>query len=1397
MSVSGQDNRTEVTTFTDVPFKATVAIDVAESEDNVELSTGILIGPHHVLTAGQSFVDNDPVGRLTGSQTLFTEARVTLAQDVLALADRNAGVESGINTQGDPFYPKNFDQTGASNDDIALVKLSQPLLPPDEVMGLTAFIDPAEAENFAITMAGFPINAPGTIIPPVPTANDGKALFEASGTVTATTADKLFYSNTVDTTGGQQGAGIWTTHDGNDAPTVMGVHTTGVLIPFSQNFLNSGTIITKELYDSLLDRMAEDDGTDNADDLPENTIVGSNRNPVFPDASSNNGDDEIQGSYRKEHILGLRGDDKLTGGGADDRLDGGGGLDEALYGDGVRQYKFRALPNEKNGFEFTIEHRGGDQSDGTDKLKDVEYARFANDFLVPLEASESNPRKLADGPEITSSTDIIGDEEDKAGTFSVRHGAHSFDGDLTYNLLIGSDVTAVFNFALIVDVSGSMGSFGPNGITLLAEATAAYQALIQSLVDSGVAATATFAVIPFQSTAQLIAPLSAEEAIEALDDLVAFGGTAFGPALEQGVTFFEDLPAGGTNIAYFLSDGVGFGASEILQDVAEVRAFGIGGASLTDLDIIDSDDAVLLSDPADLITEFETGGFDRDRIDRIEVTLDGQVVNTIDPDELSDSALGLTFEGEIEGLKVNRTAESDIAFKVIFNDGTSSAELTGKVSSGQEELIVERDDGTTDVVFSVDQKNFTSDFDEAVINGNLLDNKITVTGGENTLNGQRGDDLFVIKGGTTVVDGGAGSDTARFNQTLAEAGGLTRSGDVVRVGDEHSLIDVEFAEFSDQTIDLATLQPVQQISLSALAVQTTEGDDGNATATLTAELAEARDKDTTIAYATSDSSARAGTDYKAASGELVIAAGETSASLDIKIKGDTSIERDEVLNVTFTAPDDGLFTNRSKTIEASIGIKNDDARIGIDEDGSPPRFLGGDDLPHGLEIVLERMGDLSQRVVVDYEVKPVGLTSVGGDVVNAAFPSGQVVFKPGENQAKLEADLAGGAALAKGASSFSLALSSDAESVQLPEEPLLFEVSDQEQQPKRIRGSKDDDEIDGTTGRDQINAGRGDDIVRPGEGQDQINLGRGKDILEGMPEELNGDQLFGFTEDDSILLTGSRLGTEDVIAAGQPINVLGFDVDEDGQVDSSLFLQGDFDDGAFFVTPIATDLGFSTQITFEGFFPMLADGWELAENQVNGVANQAFLTGDGEREFFIQIVKDDDFFAAFDNTLGYYVVDQDGNIDDVGIIFENTNAAVAGREKSLGVIEEGEELGFFLIQDGFNHFDDLEGDFVFTNSRTGAQGNVDDGLDLDLSLDGELFKGATILHSFDTSLNPFGQEHVVSGVSQEDNALVLGFEDLVGQGSDRDFEDVVFQISSRDLNGDEFGVIADGATIMF
>jgi hypothetical protein len=139
-------------------------------------------------------------------------------------------------------------------------------------------------------------------------------------------------------------------------------------------------------------------------------------------------------------------------------------------------------------------------------------------------------------------------------------------------------------------------------------------------------------------------------------------------------------------------------------------------------------------------------------------------------------------------------------------------------------------------------------------------------------------------------------------------------------------------------------------------------------------------------------------------------------------------------------------------------------------------------------------------------------------------------------------------------------------------------------------------------------------------------------------------------------------------------------------------------------------------VTFDTFLPALQEGRALDPNLVNGIINQNFLKGDGSSDF--QVTLRDMGFAGYDNTIGVYEIDANGNIIDTRILFENANA---DKSAIVGItnVEAGNRLGFFIIQDAADWAATLAASdtLSFVNS-SGSVANISDGSDISIAVNG-------------------------------------------------------------------------------
>jgi hypothetical protein len=124
-------------------------------------------------------------------------------------------------------------------------------------------------------------------------------------------------------------------------------------------------------------------------------------------------------------------------------------------------------------------------------------------------------------------------------------------------------------------------------------------------------------------------------------------------------------------------------------------------------------------------------------------------------------------------------------------------------------------------------------------------------------------------------------------------------------------------------------------TLSIDDVTVAEGDAGATPAVFTARLSQAIALPVTVAYATANQSAAAGSDYQAASGTISFAPGAVTRTVSVDVLGDTAVETDETFVVTL-----------SGAVGATLA---DGQAVGtISDDDAPP--LGRRELGHGSDL---------------------------------------------------------------------------------------------------------------------------------------------------------------------------------------------------------------------------------------------------------------------------------------------------------------------------------------------------------------------------------------------------------------------------------------------------------------
>jgi large repetitive protein len=158
----------------------------------------------------------------------------------------------------------------------------------------------------------------------------------------------------------------------------------------------------------------------------------------------------------------------------------------------------------------------------------------------------------------------------------------------------------------------------------------------------------------------------------------------------------------------------------------------------------------------------------------------------------------------------------------------------------------------------------------------------------------------------------AGSDYAPTSGTLTIAAGLTSqtvtvpvNGDGVYEPDETFFVDLSIPANatiaqSRGTGTIANDEPVPSLSIGDVSVP--EGDTGTTPANFSVTLSGPSAFTTTVAYATADVTAVAGSDYALTSGTLTFNPGVTTQTITVPVNGDGVYENDEAFAVSLSGP---------------------------------------------------------------------------------------------------------------------------------------------------------------------------------------------------------------------------------------------------------------------------------------------------------------------------------------------------------------------------------------------------------------------------------------------------------------------------------------------------------------
>ena len=184
-------------------------------------------------------------------------------------------------------------------------------------------------------------------------------------------------------------------------------------------------------------------------------------------------------------------------------------------------------------------------------------------------------------------------------------------------------------------------------------------------------------------------------------------------------------------------------------------------------------------------------------------------------------------------------------------------------------------------------------------------------------------------------------------------------------------------------------------------------------------LNEVAAQDVTVAYATADSTAKAGVDYTATSGTLEIKAGQTSGVINVEVLGDGLKEGDEIFNLILSSPVGAGFV-KGTTLSAIGTIQDDEKTISIT---GAKLIEGKAGVTSKMNFVVSLNEAASQDVTLAYATSDSTAKNAAKAGVDYTAISNILEIKAGETSGVISVDILGDA-LWEGDEIFNLTLSS-------------------------------------------------------------------------------------------------------------------------------------------------------------------------------------------------------------------------------------------------------------------------------------------------------------------------------------------------------------------------------------
>lgn len=233
-------------------------------------------------------------------------------------------------------------------------------------------------------------------------------------------------------------------------------------------------------------------------------------------------------------------------------------------------------------------------------------------------------------------------------------------------------------------------------------------------------------------------------------------------------------------------------------------------------------------------------------------------------------------------------------------------------------------------------------------------------------------------------------------------------GDTVIEGNERFFLQLTSSDgysiVDDFGVGTITTDDLLSTTISVTDATVTEGNSGTSNAEFVVSLSDESSKPVTVNYNTLNYSAAAGNDYNAVSGTLSFAPGETSLTISVGVKGDTTSEANEAFLVNLSTP-------VGASIYDALGVGNI-----INDDNVPAPKINITDITvtegntgtTNADFVVSLSAASSSNVTVLYNTVNY---SAGGASDYMAIPTTSLTFLPGETSKSITVTVRGDTAV--------------------------------------------------------------------------------------------------------------------------------------------------------------------------------------------------------------------------------------------------------------------------------------------------------------------------------------------------------------------------------------------------